>query len=333
MEFRVTNASSGDEGNVNTVEVCIDDQWHKATAKITNNSSSPQNISIQENFTSIIVIWFPAEQSIPSEKKISGYSILCTTSLLSDHGQISIHEVRVPNISTSTTRVHVSGLLPGMAYQCCVNAHIQTNTPLDLISSNCITTSAIADTESEFSTTSTETEFMTTRNEFASNHHIHSVTGLGIGLGVACLLLMGSIVGFIVSKTMSCNNCLKHDSTIQGDTKRYNNNYYYYTIINPFIIIIVCTYKISHGSSVLYYSLFLLLYSVTEEYNLVPNPIYNISMQRTPQRGMITASTTVATTTRSIGDAAAIAYKEVPSNTRRNKPSIPITASQLATDV
>ena len=75
------------------------------------------------------------------------------------------------------------------------------------------------------------------------------------------------------------------------------------------------------------------LYSVTEEYDLVANPIYNISMQCTPQRGMITASTTVATTTRSRGDAAAIAYKEVPSNIRGNKPSIPITASQLATDI
>ena len=56
-------------------------------------------------------------------------------------------------------------------------------------------------------------------------------------------------------------------------------------------------------------------------------------MQCTPQRGMITASTTVATTIRSRGDAAAIAYKEVPSNIRGNKPSTPITASQLATDV
>ena len=38
---------------------------------------------------------------------------------------------------------------------------------------------------------------------------------------------------------------------------------------------------------------------VTKEYDLVANPIYNISMQRTaasnPQQGMIIASTTVAT--------------------------------------
>ena len=39
---------------------------------------------------------------------------------------------------------------------------------------------------------------------------------------------------------------------------------------------------------------------------MVANPIYNISMQRTPQQRMITTSTTVATTTRSRGDAAAI---------------------------
>ena len=56
------------------------------------------------------------------------------------------------------------------------------------------------------------------------------------------------------------------------------------------------------------------------------NPVYNISMQRTPQQGMITTSTAVATTTR--GDAAAVEYEDV-----SNKPSTTITASQLATDV
>ena len=47
---------------------------------------------------------------------------------------------------------------------------------------------------------------------------------------------------------------------------------------------------------------FVLSYRVTEEYDLVANPIYNISMQCTaasnPQRGMLTTSNTVATTTR-----------------------------------
>ena len=56
MEFRVNIASSGDKGTVNSVEVCIDDQWHDSITKIiTNNSSSPQNISIQNNSTSMIV--------------------------------------------------------------------------------------------------------------------------------------------------------------------------------------------------------------------------------------------------------------------------------------
>ena len=53
---------------------------------------------------------------------------------------------------------------------------------------------------------------------------------------------------------------------------------------------------------------------VTEEYDLVANPIYNISMQRTaasnPQQGMIATDTTVATTIR--GDTAVPAtYEEV----------------------
>ena len=217
MEFRIINASSGDEGTVNTVEACIDDQWHKATTKITNNSPSPQNISVQENSTSMIIIWSLVEQSIPKDKNISGYSVLCITSSLSDHEQI--HEVRVPNISTSTTRVQVSGLLPGTAYQCCVNAHIQTNTPLDLITTNCVNVSTkpviVADTVTEIMSTeaahvinSTDQEgvFTPTRNEFASNYHDCSSLGLGIGLGVACLLLMGSIVINIIFLTMHLKN-------------------------------------------------------------------------------------------------------------------------------
>ena len=199
MEFRVINASNGDEGTVNSVEVCIDDQWHEATAKITNNSLSQQNISVQENSTSLIIIWSHAEQSIPNEININRYSVLCTTSSVSHLGQI--HEVRVSNISTSTTRVQVSGLLPGTAYQCCVNAHIQTNTPLDLISSNCVATS--------------------TKSVQEPNGLI---VGLGVGLGICSLLLLVSsiLVGFKVSKTTSYTSCLKHDSTTQGNTKRCN---------------------------------------------------------------------------------------------------------------
>ena len=82
-----------------------------------------------------------------------------------------------------------------------------------------------------------------------------------------------------------------------------------------------------------YYSFFLYIHacSVTEEYNLVVNPTYNIiSMRCTPQQGMITTSTTVATTARE--DAAAIDYEEV-SNISDNEPSTPITANQSATDV
>ena len=61
---------------------------------------------------------------------------------------------------------------------------------------------------------------------------------------------------------------------------------------------------------------------------MVASPIYSISMQHTPQRGMITTSATVATR----GDAAVIGYEKV-SNVYENKPSTTITASQLATDV
>ena len=165
------------------MEVYIDDQWHDSTTKITNNSPSPQNISVQKNSTSMIIIWSPAEHSIPNDKNISGYSVLCTTSSLSDHGQI--HEVRVPNISKSTARIQVSGLLPGMAYQCCVNAHIQTNTPLDLISSNCVTTSTI-------------------KSETVPNCGDLTV-GLGAGLGLLLVVVcVGSILinAFLIKRLL-----------------------------------------------------------------------------------------------------------------------------------
>ena len=118
------------------MEVCIDDQWYEATrsAKVVSNSQSSQNISIQVDSTSVMVVL--SEQSIPNDKTFSEYDLSCTTSALSD-GQI--HEMKVPNVSASTNRIQVSGLLPGTAYECCINAHILTNTPLDLISSSCVT--------------------------------------------------------------------------------------------------------------------------------------------------------------------------------------------------
>ena len=138
MEFRVNNKSSG-HGKI--VEVCIDDQWHEATsAKVANNSQPPQDISIQVDSTSVMITW--SEQSIPNDKIISGYDLLCTTSALSD-GQID--EVKVLNINASTTRIQVNGLLPGTSYECCVNVHLLTNIPLDLISSRCATTKTKSD--------------------------------------------------------------------------------------------------------------------------------------------------------------------------------------------
>ena len=73
-------------------------------------------------------------------------------------------------------------------------------------------------------------------------------------------------------------------------------------------------------------------YRVTEEYNLVANPIYNISIQHTannPQQETITSTTTAAR-----GDEA-VTYEKV-SNVRRNKPNASISdtlaGSQLGTD-
>ena len=121
------------------------------------------------------------------------------TSALSD-GQI--HEVKVPNISATTTRIQVNGLLPGTAYECCVSAHVLTNTPLDLISSSC-------------ATSKTESLQKQPSDGLA--------IGLGTGLGICSLLLvLGILVGFIVSRT----KCSKHDSTTQEimNTKRYTHN-------------------------------------------------------------------------------------------------------------
>ena len=178
LELRVNNKSDVHES---TVEVCIDDQWHEATsAKVANNSQSLQDISVMivdSTSESVMLEW----SGQPNGKHISGYDLSCTTSSLSDDGQI--HEVRVP---TSTTRVQVSGLLPGMAYQCCVNAHIQTNTPLDLISSNCITTS-------------------TTKSKKRPNCDDLTI-GLGAGLG---LLLVVVCVGSILINIFLVKHLLK----------------------------------------------------------------------------------------------------------------------------
>ena len=128
--------------HISVVEVCIDDQWHELTssAKVANNYHSLQSISVQADSSSVTIIW--SEQSIHSDKIISGYDLSCTTSTLSD-GQIQ--EMEVPNVSTSTTMIQIIGLLPGTPYECCVTAHILTNTPLDLISSSCVTTKTKSD--------------------------------------------------------------------------------------------------------------------------------------------------------------------------------------------
>ena len=83
-ELRV-NSKNGAHRRI--VEVCIDDQWYEAicSAKVASNSQSPQDISIQVDSTSVMVVL--SEQYIPNDKTISGYDLSCTTSALSD-GQI-----------------------------------------------------------------------------------------------------------------------------------------------------------------------------------------------------------------------------------------------------
>ena len=170
MELRINNKSR-------LIEVCIDDQWHEATSSTTaasnSRSHSPQDISIQVDSTSnsIKITW--SEKSIPNDKIISGYDLSCTTSTLSD-GQI--HEVKVPNVSASTTRVQVGRLLPGTAYECCVYAHIRTNTPLDLIHSRCAITK--------------------TRSDKVSGCDDDLAVGLGTSLGLLLVVCVGSVFSY-----------------------------------------------------------------------------------------------------------------------------------------
>ena len=148
---------------------------------------------------------------------------------------MSIHEVRVSNIILSTTRAQVSGLLPGTAYQCCVNAHIQTNPPLDLINSICVIT-----------TTKSEKPVTIINKSFQDLNGL--IIGLGVGLGICSLLLLVSIlVGFKVSKIMSCTNCLKRDSTTQGNIKRCDqyliNTFFPIAVNKPCSIILSIFYN------------------------------------------------------------------------------------------
>ena len=186
MEFRsrVNNESSG-HGRI--VEVCIDDQWHEAiSAKVANSShQSPQNISIQVNSTSVMIMW-----SSPNDTIISGYDLSCTTSALTNR---QLHEVKVPNVSASTTQAQVNGLLSGTEYKCCVNAHILTSTPLNLLSSNCVTTRTASDQRPNYDL----------------------AIGLGTGLGISSLLLVCLLVGFIIITVC----CLKHGSKVDTSKK------------------------------------------------------------------------------------------------------------------
>ena len=207
MEFRVNSESTA--SNERVVEVCINDQWHEtsSTTRVANSTQSPQDISIviTADPSSVMIKWSTG-QSIPNDNKIiSGYDLSCTTSdsALSD-GQI--HEVRVPNISTSTTKIQVHGLLPGTAYKCCVNAHIHTNTPIDLISSSCVATS--------------------TKSSQEPSDEL--VIGLGTGLGI-CSILLILIVIVLVGCIKTCTSgCIKRDSTVKGTTQRYDIIFNYY---------------------------------------------------------------------------------------------------------
>ena len=179
MELRVNNKSNH---HGRFIEVCIDDQWYEATSKTiaASNSQSPQDIFIQVDSTSnsVMITW--SEQSIPNDKIISGYDLSCTTSALSD-GQV--HEVKVPNVSASMTRVQVSGLLPGTAYECCVSAHILTNTPLDLISSSCATTK-----------TESLQDPNRTKSDKVPDGDDDLVVGLGTGLGLLLVVVCGGSI-------------------------------------------------------------------------------------------------------------------------------------------
>ena len=179
MELRVNNRSN-DHGRL--IEVCIDDQWHEAISNTiaANNSQSQQDISVQVDSTSesAMITW--SEQSVPNDKIISGYDLSCTTSALSD-GQI--HEVKVPNVSASATRIQVNGLLSGTAYECCVNTHILTNTPFDLISSSCATT----ETESLQESNRTKSDKVPGCDEDLA-------VGLGTGLGLLLVVVCGGSI-------------------------------------------------------------------------------------------------------------------------------------------
>ena len=181
LELRINNKSVV-HGSI--VEVCINDQWHEAKrSMLVANSSQPlQDISVMIADSTSVTIKWSGQQSSPNDKNnISRYDLSCITSSLCDHGQI--HEVRVPNISTSTTRVQVNGLLSGTAYQCCVNAHIQTNTPLDLINrSNCVTVSTSIAKSKKVSI-------------YSCGDSFELATGLGAGLGLLLILVCtGSIL-------------------------------------------------------------------------------------------------------------------------------------------
>ena len=157
--------------------MCIDDEWYQArSAELANTAKSSQDISVTiADSTSVTIKWSECQSILSNDKNISGYDLSCTTSSLSGGWNlISFYEVRVSNISTSTSEIQVNGLLPGTAYECCVNAHIQTNTPLDLITTSCVAIS--------------------TKSEKLPSCGDGLAAGLGTGLGLLLVVVcMGSL--------------------------------------------------------------------------------------------------------------------------------------------
>ena len=173
MEVRVDRSrDTMASGQRRFIEVCIDDQWYEAISGSTlaNTSQALQNgITFnQVDSTSLMINWSEVV-ILPNSQIIGEYDLSCTIFSPSDG---LIKEVKISNISASDTKVLVNGLLPDMTYNCCLNAHIQTNTMFNLISSNC---SSVKTTVDEISS--------------CDDSYIGLGVGLGTGLGIGCLLL------------------------------------------------------------------------------------------------------------------------------------------------
>ena len=114
------------------VEVCSNDHWHVVSNGAIVNNITQGNIAVAVVAPTLVTIEFSS-----SDVRVRGYTVSCTTGT---NGQIHSVIVTDVNRSREVTLIQISGLTPNTNYECCVQAYIETNIPINMVNMSCIKT-------------------------------------------------------------------------------------------------------------------------------------------------------------------------------------------------